>query len=385
MASLLTQEQIESAIAAMPPQGRIMLRLLLLRYLDLTPEDIEYMALDRPDPRRQTGMKGATLITRETLDGISDRATQYRTIIRQQRERQWLQIECLRRQIAMSEAICSLAERLLRDRFAMDMSGVQDIKTQARSAVTKPMVRQLDASWERDEITEEDYQRRRLVIEYQMQLRRLDRERKRLESVRQAYLIANGQSLQDHEIAHIWGIPAGSLAARKAKYLQHYLQALQGSIAKAASSGQQETTHPIDLWKETFAVLSGRSVERSVSIYDGLEGTEAALIDTLTAFAQGTLPEEVENRLWLLLVQESSHQAEYGTKLKSLFGLQRFAAILADLDTSPDALEHDLLARISPAAKEAAAELEGAQAQEGQLSEMGEHVLRSFLGEERKL
>ncbi|MGH7233205.1 MAG: hypothetical protein ACREJU_17880 [Nitrospiraceae bacterium] len=387
MASLLTQEHIESVIAAMPPQGRIMLHLLLLQYLDITQDDIEYMAMDRPDPRRQAGLKSATsLITRETLDGITDRVSQYQTGIRQKRERLWLQTECLQKQIAISESICSIAERLLASRFGLESAALQELKTQARSVVPRPMIRQLDAGWERDEVTEDDYQRRRLSLEYQTQLRRLDRERKRLENVRQANQSAGSMPLQDHEIAHIWGIPAGSLAARKAKYLQQYLQGIQAQLALATSAAQQAHTPPLDLWKETFKVLSQRSLDRSVSTYDGLEGTEAALIDKLTAFAQGSLGEDVENRLWLALVQESSHQAEYGTKLKSLFGLQRFAAILNDMDTSPDALELDLFARISPAPKEVAGQLtEEPKPQEGQLSEMGEHVLRSFMGEERRL
>ncbi len=100
---------------------------------------------------------------------------------------------------------------------------------------------------------------------------------------------------------------------------------------------------------------------------------------------EALLSEELESRLWLLLVQESSHQTEYGTKLKSLFGLQRFVSILDDMDTSPETIEQDLLARITPPAKEAAAKLvEGPAPKEDQLSEMGEHVLRSFLGEERQ-
>ncbi len=288
MPSLLTQEHIESVIAAMPPQGRIMLRLLLLQYLNVSQADIDYMAVDRPDPRRQAGVKGASsAITQETLDGISDRVSQYCTVIRQKRERLWLQIECLRRQITIGESICSLAERLLVSRFGLESVAVQALKDTARAAVPRPMIRQLETSWERDAITEEEYQRRRLTIEYQTELRRLDRERKRLGVASHAYQSAGSAPLQDHEIAHIWGIPAGSLAARKTKFLQQYLQGLQAKVAQATSSAQEARTPPIDLWKETFVVLSQRPAERTVSTYDGLEGSEAALIDKLAAFARG--------------------------------------------------------------------------------------------------
>ena len=384
MNSLLTPEQIESVIEALPPQGRIMLRLLLLQFVDITQADIEYMASEQPDPRRQAGMKAQTpVITRDTLDAIADRTAQYRNAVRQKRERLWLQIECLRKLIAYGGLLVSHAERLLVSHFGMESSTVQELKKQARGAVPKPMIRELEASWERDEMTEDEYRRRRLAIEYQTQWRKLDRQRKRLETAEQAYQHACNLPLQDHEIAHIWGIPAGSLAARKAKYLQQYLQGIHAALK--LTSSEEARTPPVDLWKETFRALSRRPVERSLSTYDGLEGTESALIDKLTAFADGTLPEEMENRFWLALVQESSHQAEYGTKLKSLFGLQRFAAILADMDTSFDGLEHDLLERVSPQSKVTAAQLEAEPAtQVGQLGEMGEHVLRSFMGEERQ-
>ena len=387
MASVLTPAQIEGVVNALPAQGRIMLRLLLLQYLDVTREHIEYMAGDRPDPRFHAGEKPKTpYISQETLQGITDRVAQYRTRIRQKRERTSLQIQCLRSQIAVSGLLCSLSEQLLASRFGMHAEEIQGLKTQARTDVPKTAIRELDRKWDADEITDEHYRKERLRVEYQRQLRRLEREHKRLEIAKRELEASSVVPLQDHEIGHIWGIPAGSLAARKAKYLHQYLQGLQAKLQDVRSPAEQALTPPIDLWKETFAALSQRPVERTVAVYDGGEGTEVALVEKLTAFAAGTFPEDQENRFWLSLVQESRTNAEYGDQTKSLFPLQRLSAILAELDTSPDALEQELMSRVSPKPRAAAVEpKEGTQPSEPQLGQLGEHVLRSFLGEDRKL
>src|SRR5262249_57931686 len=72
--SLLTVEKIRSAIDALPLQGRIMLRLLLLQYLDVTDEDIRYIVADRPDPRCVAGTKPTnTTMTKESLKVVTDR------------------------------------------------------------------------------------------------------------------------------------------------------------------------------------------------------------------------------------------------------------------------------------------------------------------------
>lgn len=380
---MLTQELITSVLDSLPVQSRIMLRLLLLQYLDVTGEDIERMAADRPDPRFHAGGKPTTpYISRETIQGIADRVAEYRTRYRQKRERAWLQIECLHKQIVLSESFCSLAERLLVTRFGLAADAVNEIAKQARTALPKPAVRELDRRWDKDEITEENYRKSRLCIEYQAFLRKLERERKRLELAKRELATWSGVPLQDHEIGHIWGIPASSLAARKAKTLSQYLQGVQTKLQASRLGTERAITPPIDLWKETFAALARQPIERSVAAYDGLEGTEAALLDKLTAFAYGTLPEESESRFWLSLVQEASHAAEYGNKLKSLFALQRLHAILAELDSASASLEQELLARVSPKPKEMAVVPEPeSKTADLKLGEMGEHVLRSFKGE----
>lgn len=387
MAAVLTPEQVEAVVNALPVQGRIMLRLLLIQYLDVTAEDIEYMAADRPDPRFHAGEKPATpYISQETVQGITDRVAQYRTRLRQRRERLWLQIQCLHSQSVATESLCSLAEHLLVSQFGMSAEDIQEVKKQARTDVPKTAIRSLERKWQADEITEANYRKERLRVELQSQLRRLEREHKRLEIAKRELEACSSVSLQDHEIGHIWGIPAGSLAGRKAKYLHQYLQGLQRKLEEARTPGEAAVTAPIDLWKETFVVLSQRPADRTVAAYDGFEGSEAALVEKLTAFAIGTFPEDQESRFWLSLVQESRTNAEYGDQTKSLFPLQRLSAILAEIDSSPEALEEELMSRVSPKPKAAAVgPTEAATPAEPELGQLGEHVLRSFVGEDRKL
>lgn len=366
MTSRLTAETIESVINALPVQGRVMLRLLLLQYLEISQEDIDYMAADRPDPRFVSGAKPLfQVITHETFQGLVNRVAQYRAQTRRKREQIWLQIDCLRKQIAYGEVLCAQAERLLHERFGLAPDAVKALKSAARSALPKPTIRELDRQWEKDEITEEDYRRKRLGIEYQTDMRKLERERKRLESALRDYTIASYAPLQDHEIGHIWGIPAGTLAARKAKFLHQYLQGLQTAL--------RPTGHlPGDLWKETLNVLASRPVERSIAVYDGMDKSEAALMTNLTAFALKTIPEELESRAWAAIAQ-------------SLFALQRLSAIQAERDMEHDALEQAMLQRTSPAPKEQDASSASAEpSQSAQASDWQEHILRSMRGEDRR-
>lgn len=367
MADTLTTETIESVVNSLPIQGRIMLRLLLLQYLDVTPEDIAYMAADRPDPRFVSGTKPLVpVVARETVQGLHDRVTQYRTRTRQKREQVWLQIDCLRKQIAYGEALCTQAERLLQTRFGLDADAVKALQAQARAAIAKPAIRELDLRWERDEIPEEEYRRKRLAIEYQTELRKLDRERKRLQTALRDYDIVSHAPLQDHEIAHIWGIPAGTLAARKAKYLHQYLQGLSAAVSR---TGQQQG----DLWKETFSVLANRPIERSAVPYDGLDRTEASLMEKLTAFAMKTMPEDVESRAWPSISQ-------------SLFALQRLSTLQSEREMDPDVLEQAILDRCAPSPKEtpAAPPQPEPSEQTVELDDWKEHILRSMRGEDRR-
>ncbi len=386
MPPVITADDVQAIIDALPIQGRIMMRLLLLQYFDVTQEDIEYMAADRPDPRRQTGTQTPPHVrmSRDAIASVADRVAQYRRQVRLRRERTWLQVECLRKLCALCEAQADRAEHLLMTKFGLSQTAVKEIRQQARAALPKPAIRALEQKWENDEISEADYQKERLIIECQTQARLAERHRKRLDLSQREHVTANHTPLQDHEIAHIWGIPASSLAGRKVKYLHQYLQALQTRLQTSVSPLQQAGSPPLDLWKETLAALSQRPVERSVAVYDGLERTESALLEKLTAFAWGTLPEEIEGKFWLSLVHGASSNAVHSEPTRSLFGLQRLAAILSDIDASPEALDQELLTRTAPKPKVAVEQLEAPSEQAPfELGEMGQHVLKSLMGEDR--
>jgi hypothetical protein len=381
MDSPLTPELIESAIAALPPQGRIMLRLLLLQYLDVTEEDIDYIAVDRLDPRMLAGAPTRLgHVTQDTLQSIRDRVAQYRTRLRQHRERLWIKTECLRRQLTITEAYCRVAEQLMLSRFGMDDKVVQQLKAHARSAVLKPLLREVDRKWEQDQITEEEYRKSRLPIEYQLLLRKLDREQRRLDMARREQEAANLLPLQDHEVAQVWGIPIGTLMARKVKYLHQYLQGVQAELSRVKQA-DPASMPPRDLWKETFVVLAQRPVPHSVATYDGLERTEAQLMETISALASATLSEEIEGRFWQAMTQEAKHAGEYGSTMQSLFALQRYYALLGEMESSPEAVEQELLTRSAPKPKPGAVVAQ-AEAKPAVLGDMGQHVLRSFTGED---
>jgi hypothetical protein len=372
---------IRSVIDSMPLQGRIVLRLILLQYFDVTDEEILYIVADRPDPRCVAGTKPTnTTMTKESIKVVTDRRDQYRRQVRLKRERTWLQCEGLQNLAQLREAFADRARTLLTERFSLSADQLETLRVSARTVLPRPAIRLLDERWHADDITAEDYQRQRLSIEFQTQLRMAEKYRKRLdlaERERQSAILA---PLQDHEIGHVWGIPASSLAARKVKYLSQYLHALQASLQ---ASGTAASTAPLDLWKETFSVLASQPIDRSPSTYDGLEKTESALIEKLTAMAWGSLAEESEVKFWTSLVFGASSNAMHSEITRNLFGLQRLLTVLNDMDRSPEAVDEELLTRTAPIPKLEVAAIEpkdGPPVKE--LSEMQTQILNSMRGED---
>ena len=379
--SLLTVEKIRSVIDAMPMQGRIMLRLMLLQYFDVTDEEILYIVADRPDPRCVAGTKPTnTTMTKESIKVVTDRRDQYRRQARLKRERTWLQCVNLRNLVQLRESFADRARVILADRFSVSADRLDGLRTSARTVLPKPAIRLLEERWAADEITAEDYQQQRLSIEFQTQLRMAEKYRTRLNLAERERQSAISAPLHDHEIAHVWGIPSGSLAARKVKYLSQYLHTLQAALQTSAVA---TATSPLDLWKETFSVLAEQPIERSHSTYDGLEKTESALIDKLTAMAWGSLLEETEVKFWTSLVFGASSNAMHSEVTRNLFGLQRLATILNDMDHSPDAVDTDLLKRTAAVPKLNVNGLESSSEHPAQeLSEMQAQILNSMRGED---
>src|SRR5437016_12918636 len=93
----LTRAQVETAIAALQPVQRVMVRLLLLPYLDPTPEDIAFMARERSEPNMRAGLKqgGRSQIAHDKISGLpkdwivagENRGRQFQTQVRGQRMR----------------------------------------------------------------------------------------------------------------------------------------------------------------------------------------------------------------------------------------------------------------------------------------------------------
>ncbi|HKO30269.1 MAG TPA: hypothetical protein VJU54_03965 [Nitrospiraceae bacterium] len=379
--SSLTSEMIDSVIAAMPIQGRIMLRLILLQYFDVTEEEILYIVADRPDPRCVAGTKPTnSTMTKESIKVVTDRRDQYRRQVRLKRERSWLQCDSLRRLAQLRETFAERARILLTERFSVSTESLDALRANARTVLPRPAILQLDKRWEADEITAEDYQRQRLSIEFQTQLRMAEKYRKRLDLAERERQSTISAPLQDHEIAHVWGIPASSLAARKVKYLTQYLHALQSTLQTGAVA---TATSPLDLWKETFSVLARQPVERSLSTYDGLEKTESALIDKLIAMVWGNLAEEIEVKFWTSLVFGATSNAMHSEATRNLFGLQRLITVLNDMDHSPEAVDEELLKRTAAKPKLEVGALEApAEAPAKELSEMQAQILNSMRGED---
>ena len=164
------------------------------------------------------------------------------------------------------------------------------------------------------------------------------------------------------------------------KYLTQYLHALQATLQTSAAA---TVTSPLDLWKETFSVLAEQPIERLLSTYDGLEKTESALIDKLTAMIWGNLAEEIEVKFWTSLVFGASSNAMHSEITRNLFGLQRLITILNDMDRSPEAVDDELLKRTAPVPKPEVEALEApAEPPPSQLSEMQAQILNSMRGED---
>lgn len=377
----LTAEMIEETIAGLPIQGRIILRLLLLQYLDITHDEILFMVADRPDPRCVSGKKPVTTMTQESITAMIERRNEYRRRARLRRERTWLQCVALTHLAHMANTLAARAAALLADR-GVSSDTIHDLKTQARSAVPSTTLRLLEEAWDKNEITPDEYQKHRLVVEMQTQLRFAERFNKRLALAERERQSSDLTTLQDHEIGHIWGIPAGTLAARKVKFLAQYLTAIQTKCSGSEPHTGGDTVPSQDLWKETMQVLSRRPIERSIPTYDGLERTESALIEKLTAYAILAVPEATETKLWNSLVYGASSNAMHTEITRTLFGLQRLVAIQKDLDTTHEALEEVLLTRTKPTSKESEPTSQEREVGHSELTDLQRQILHNFVGED---
>ncbi len=378
---VLTADMIEETIAGLSIQGRIILRLLLLQYLDITHDEILFMVADRPDPRCVSGKKPVTTMTQESITAMIERRNEYRKRARLRRERTWLQCVALTHLAHMADALAARAAALLADR-GVSSDTIHDLKTQARSAVPSTTLRLLEEAWNKNEISPDEYHTHRLVVEMQTQLRFAERFTKRLALAERERQSSDLTTLQDHEIGHIWGIPASTLAARKVKFLAQYLIAIQSKCSASEPRAGREVAPSQDLWNATLQVLSQLPIERSIPTYDGLGQTESALIEKLTAYAVLAIPEATETKFWNSLVYGASSNAMHTEITRTLFGLQRLVAIQKDLDLTHEALDEMLLARSRPPSKEAEPISQAREAGHGELTDLQRQILHNFIGED---
>jgi hypothetical protein len=381
ISSAVTTDIIEETIAGLPIQGRIILRLLLLQYLDITHDEILYMVADRPDPRCVSGKKPVTTMTQESITAMIERRNEYRRRARLRRERTWLQCVALAHLARMADALATRTAALLADR-GVSSDTIHDLKTQARSAVPSTTLRLLEEAWSKNEISPDEYLTHRLVVEMQTQLRFAERFTKRLALAERERRSSDLTTLQDHEIGHIWGIPASTLAARKVKYLSQYLLAIQTKCSGSEPHVGRDVAPSQDLWNATLHVLSQRPIERSIPTYDGLERTESALIEKLEAYAVLVIPEATETKFWNSLVYGASSNAMHTEITRTLFGLQRLVAIQKDLDLTHEALDEMLLARSRPPSNEAEPISQKREAGHRELTDLQRQILHNFIGED---
>lgn len=76
--------------------------------------------------------------------------------------------------IKTADALATRAAVLLADR-GVSADTIATLSAQARSAVPSTTLRILEQQWEKDEISSEEYQKHRLVVEMQTQLRFVER------------------------------------------------------------------------------------------------------------------------------------------------------------------------------------------------------------------
>jgi hypothetical protein len=382
MSTTLRFEHIESAIQTLPTQGRAMLQLLLLQYVEVSQDAIDYMASDQPDSRFGSGNqpKGKT-ISLEAVQNVTSRANQYKDYYRQKRERPGMHIEFLTQALTNIDKAIQIAERLLTSEFGADENALQAAKTQAPSILLRQELRKLQRGWDNQELSPKEYQAQRLLLEYQALLRRRGLLRRRLKAAQNDFIVAGSSPLKDHEIAHVWGIPLGSLAARKVKALQQFLTELQQH--QQTPSTPNEPSQPIDLWQETLHLLAKRPLVRSMVEYDGLEKTEETLLDKLRAFVSGTMSEPEESKFWTSItkVNDTEFSGTWKSHARSILAFQRLHALLNDMDFSDEELEEELRIKIYPLLPDDQLAPESEE-KPVELSQMGLGVLSAFSGEQ---
>lgn len=337
---VLTRQQIESTIASLPPINRVMLRLLLLRYLTPTQEDMLLMAAERCEPNKRAGGDSGTVTgggvpkpdkvhgtPKEWIMAIEAKISQFATMLREERQRIELKIRFLRDYGEGLRLELEAVEQLLKSECDASPETLEDLRTQARLAPVTYSLKKLAARADKEEIEEEDYLRERLALEYQAHARRFERAVKRLNQVsleREAMLTS---SLSDEFLATIWCLAKGPIMNRRVQSVQKYITILatpaQGTLDEkewttavtagigrrlAGGSmnegiGSRSVANPGDLWSMTLHTLAAGPMDALIPTPCRHHAGGKALAQKYRDMASYVLGEVEEMKVWELTSQ----------------------------------------------------------------------------------
>ena len=397
-----TRAQIEAAIAALQPVQRVMVRLLLLPYLDPTPEDIAFMARERSEPNMRAGLKqgGRSQIAHDKISGlpkdwivaVENKVRQFQTQVRGQLIRLNLLADFLTDYLAGLQLEITATEQLLTSECAVGPESLEDLHAQAKLSPLSYALKKLAARADKGEIEEADYLRERLSLEYQARLRQRERFKKRLSLVlleRQASMLS---SLSDEFLAEIWCISVGPITNRRVKAVQAYVNALASTLksgldaasfaaavnagigpklaggSKNEGIGSKAVDLSGDLWTQSILALAADPIPPiTPKPCEHPEGGSKSLTAKLRSLGIYELGEDEEVKMWPLtvlclncLTVVRSAQQESGivgraldevvarVKTRSAFPRKEAAPAAQEAAPSPEAEALDLEERLRP-------------------------------------
>jgi hypothetical protein len=329
----LTRAQIETTIAALQPVQRVMVRLLLLPYLDPPAEDIAFMARERSEPNMRAGLKqgGRSQVAHDKISGlpkdwiiaVENKVRQFQTQLRGHLTRLNLLADFLTDYLAGLQQEITATEQLLTSECEIGPESLEDLRAQAKLSPLTYALKKLAARADKEEIEETDYLRERLSLEFQGRLRQRDRFKKRLNLAlleRQASILS---SLSDEFLAEIWCIAVGPITNRRVKAVQAYVNALASTLKssldaasfaaavnagigpKLAGGSKNEGigSKPVDLagdlWTQTIFALAAEPIPPiTPKPCEHPEGGTKNLTAKLRSLAIYELGEDEEVKMW---------------------------------------------------------------------------------------
>ena len=398
----LTRAQVETAIAALQPVQRVMVRLLLLPYLDPTPEDIAFMARERSEPNMRAGLKqgGKSQVAHDKISGlpkdwivaVENKVRQFQTQVRGQLIRLNLLADFLTDYLAGLQLEITATEQLLTSECAVGPESLEDLHAQAKLSPLSYALKKLAARADKGEIEEADYLRERLSLEYQARLRQRDRFKKRLNLVLLERPASMLSSLSDEFLAEIWCISVGPITNRRVKAVQAYVNALASTLksgldaasfaaavnaglgprlaggSKNEGIGSKAVDLSGDLWTQSILALAADQIPPiTPKPCEHPVGGTKSLTAKLRSLAIYELGEDEEVKMWPLtvlclncLTVVRSAQQESGivgraldevvarVKTRSAFPRKEAAPAAQEAAPSPEAEALDLEERLRP-------------------------------------